>query len=646
MACGYMGKILNVDLSHGELTEEPLDEMLCRKYIGGYGVGARVLYDRVRAGIDPLGPDNILGFMTGPLTGTPAIIGSRFVVIGKSPKTNTWGDANCGGYFGPHLKFAGFDGIFFSGLAEQPVYLFINEGQAELRDARHLWGKNIAELENVLKAEHGTDVQVASIGIAGERRSLLSCVINDGGRAAGRSGLGALMGAKKLKAVVVKGKLEVPMADEEGIKALRREYIGNHGGFYSKLQEYGTCAGTASAAQSGDSPVRNWDGAGPVHFPRERAEKISDDSVIALQQRRYGCWRCPISCGGWVKVTEGRYALSDREDFIGHKPEYETLWAFGTNLLNDNLESIVKANEICNEYGLDTISVGATIAFAIECYEKGIITNRDADGLELTWGNDEAIVTLAEKIARREGFGDVLADGVKIAAQRIGQGAERYAIHVHGEELPGHDPRFMPGLATTYLTDATPGRHTQGGELLTPPGIRVRGTKMKYVYEGKAEDHYRLMTSMHVVNAAGLCMFGYLTHHIDLIRKQLAAVTGWDYTLDDLYETGMCIATIRHAFNLREGHNPLTRNVPGRMIGRPPLEEGRLKGITVDYETMFREFLQFVGWDGRTTIPSEESLRHLGMEFLLEDMESFRRRRPDAGQESRIPQTDTKDVPC
>jgi aldehyde:ferredoxin oxidoreductase len=622
MAGGYIGKILNVDLSKGTLIEEPLDERLCRRYIGGYGVGARLLYDHIPAGADPLGPDNILGFMTGPLTGTPAVIGSRFSVIGKSPKTNTWGDANCGGYFGPHLKFAGFDGILFSGLADLPAYLFINEGWAELRDASNLWGKNVAELEDALKAEHGRDIQIASIGTAGERQSLMSCVINDRGRAAGRSGLGAVMGAKKLKAVVVKGNLKVPIADEDAIKALRKEYLANPRGFYSALRDYGTCAGTAAAAQSGDSPIRNWGGAGPVDFPRERAEKISDDSVITLQQKRYGCWRCPISCGGWLKVSAGKYALSARKDHISHKPEYETLWAFGTNLLNDDLESVVKANEICNEYGLDTISVGATIAFAIECYEQGIITRQHTDGLELAWGNDEAIIALSEKIARREGFGDVLADGVKIAAEKIGNGAERYAIHVHGEELPGHDPRFMPALATTYLMDATPGRHTQGGAW-APPGIKVRSSRMKYVYEGRAEDHYKLMTAMHVVNAAGLCMFGYFTQNVEMIPKQLEAVTDWDYTPDDLYETGMRIATMRHVFNLREGHNPLTRTVPGRMVGTPPLEEGKLKGITVDYETMSKELLEFVGWDVHTTIPSEESLRRLDMEFLLEDVASL-----------------------
>jgi aldehyde:ferredoxin oxidoreductase len=621
-AGGYIGKLLDVDLSTGTLTEEALDESLCRLYIGGYGVAAYLLYQRIPAGTDPLGSDNILGFMTGPLTGTPALIGSRFTVLGKSPKTHTWGDANGGGHFGPHMKFAGFDGILVSGISERPAYLFVHEGRAELRDATHLWGKNVYALEEALKAEHGQEVQIAAIGTSGEQRSLLACVVTDRGRAAGRSGLGALMGAKKLKAIVVKGNLRVPLADTKGLRALRREYLDKASSFVASLHDYGTCSGTAVSARSGDSPVKNWGAAGPVDFPSERAERIAEEAVVALQRKRYGCWGCPIRCGGWVKVSKGAYALSAMPDSMGHKPEYETLWSFGTDLLNDNLESITKANEICNEYGLDTISVGATIAFAIECFEEGIITPRDTEGLELRWGNHSAIVALAEKIARREGLGDVLADGVKVTAEKLGPGAEQYAIHVAAEELPGHDPRFMPALATTYLLDATPGRHTQGGGW-PPPGIKVRGTKMKYIYEGQAEDFYKLMTSMHVVNSAGLCMFGHFAYHIDLLPKQLTAATGWDYTLDDIWDTGMRIATMRHVFNLREGHNPLMRNVPGRMVGDPPLQEGKLKGITIDYDRMRRELLEYVGWHPQTTIPSEESLRKLEMEFLLEDVAAF-----------------------
>ncbi len=617
MARGYMGKILSVDLSSGKIAEEALDEGMCRQYVGGYGLGARLLYERMAAGVDPMGPDNVLGFMTGSLTGTPALIGSRFTVVGKSPKTHTWGDANCGGRFGPHLKFAGFDGVLFSGIADKPVYLFIDEGKAELRDAGRLWGMNVGKLEDTLKEEHGKDVEVASIGTGGEKCSLLACVMNDKGRAAGRSGLGAVMGSKRLKAVVVKGKLKVPMADEEKIKALRQKYMAEPGGLYDWLHKGGTCEITAEAAISGDSPVKNWAGAGPVLFPLERSSRISDEAVIAYQEKRYRCWGCPIGCGGKVKLDTGRFALMAGHDHYGHKPEYETLAMFGTNLLNDDLESIIKLNEICNEYGLDTISTGAAVALALECFERGLLTTADTDGLELRWGDAAAIVTLTEKIARREGLGEVLADGAKVAAEKIGKGAEEYAVHVQGEEIPAHDPRFVPGLATTYILDATPGRHTQGGQLIE--GLGVDWPEDLEGYTGRAEPHYRRMTTYHVAQAAGLCMFGYASYHIPSLPEQLAAVTGWDYTMDEIYEAGMRIGTMRHAFNLREGHNPLAWNVPGRIVGEPPIEEGNLKGVTVDYRAMNREFLEFIGWDVNTTVPGEESLRELDMEWLIED---------------------------
>jgi len=621
MARGYMGKILNVDLTTGRITEEVLDEQLLRDYIGGYGIGAKLLYERMPAGVDPLGPDNILGLLTGPCTGTQALIGSRFVVVGKSPNTGTLGDANSGGRFGPTLKFAGFDGVFFSGISEKPVYLLIEDGRAELRDAAHLWGLNVTALEDTLRAELGDDIQVASIGTAGEKLSLCACVVNDKGRVAGRSGLGAVMGSKRLKAVVARGKQKVEVADEEGLRQLRRKYLRDlpEGSLFNTLHDYGTCGTTAESALSGDSPVKNWAGAGTVDFPQEKADRISDDAVIAYQQQRYHCWGCPIGCGGVMKLDQGKYALQLEEDHTGHKPEYETLCMFGTDILNDNVESIIRFNEICNDYGLDTISVGATLAFATECYERGLITKEDTGGIELTWGNDEALVQMAELLAKREGFGDLLADGAKVASEKLGPETVPYAIHVQGEEVPAHDPRFTPGLATTYILDATPARHTQGGELIAPPGLKLRDED-KYVYTGRAYDNYRLWSAMHVVNAAGLCMFGYLSFHVQSLPDQLTAVTGWEFDLEKVFETGMRIATIRHAFNLREGHNPLARNVPGRIIGEPPLTEGNVQGVRVDYRTMLREFLEYVGWDPQTTVPSEESLRKLGMDFLVEDM--------------------------
>ncbi|MBW2428883.1 MAG: aldehyde ferredoxin oxidoreductase, partial [Deltaproteobacteria bacterium] len=275
MANGYMGSLLNVNLTEGKIAEEKLSDELCNKFIGGYGLGARILYDRIPAGADPLGPDNILGFLTGPLTGTPAVIGSRFVVVAKSPKTaGGWGDANCGGYFGPNLKFAGYDGILFSGIASKPVYLLIDEGKAELLDAGSLAGMGVSPLEDALTERHGSDCEICSIGPAGEKLALTACIMNDRERAAGRSGLGAVMGSKKLKAVVVKGKMKVPLHDEAGMKELKKKILKEATGGYPVFNKYGTAGFTHDSVISGDGPVKNWGGAGTTDFPSERARNI------------------------------------------------------------------------------------------------------------------------------------------------------------------------------------------------------------------------------------------------------------------------------------------------------------------------------------------------------------------------------------
>jgi aldehyde:ferredoxin oxidoreductase len=615
-----MGSILNVDLGESKIETEKLDDDLCRDFIGGYGIGAKLLYDRIPAGADPLGPDNILGILTGPLTGTPALIGSRFAAVAKSPKTSGgWGDANCGGFFGPHLKFAGFDGVLLSGISSQPVYLFIDEGKAQLLDAGDLWGMGVTPLEDLLMERHGKDVQVCSIGPAGEKLALTACIMNDKERAAGRSGLGAVMGSKKLKAIVVKGKMAVPVADADKLKELRKSYLKQATGAYPVFSKYGTAGLTLDCVLSGDAPVKNWGGAGTTDFPSARAEKISGDAVIGVEgYKKYGCWRCPIACGGRMVQKSGKFSL-EFNDGVGHKPEYETLAMFGSNLLNDDLASIIKVNEICNNLGLDTISVGSVIGFAIECYENGLINKDQTDGLQLTWGNAEAIVALTEKIGEREGFGDILADGIAVAARKLGDIGAEYQVHVDGEEIPAHDPKFMPDLATVYLLAPTPGRHSQGGELIAPPGLDLPEADT-YTYTGKAASHYKLMTLMEVVNAAGLCMFGYVSYPIESLPEQLSAATGQVYDLEKLYELGMRIYTMRHAFNLREGLNPLKRNVPNRLIGEPPLTEGNVKDVTVDYKTLNREFLEFVGWDTKTTVPSEDSLKKLGLEGLVPDL--------------------------
>ena len=618
MAGGYMGKdgtakILFVDLSSGKMKDELFGEDILRKFIGGYGLAAKIMYDRQKPGVDPLGPDNMLGFLTGPLTGTPAIIGSRYVVVGKSPLTGSWGDANSGGYFGPALKFAGYDGVFFTGISEKPVYLFIDEGKPRLLGAKWLWGKDSHETEDLLRGKYGEKTNVACIGPSGEKLSLISCVINDKGRAAGRSGLGAVMGSKRLKAIAVRGDIEVPLADAAKTKQLRRDWAKKVNiGFAEILKKYGTAGITAGASESGDSPAKNWGDAGSEVFPNSSA--ISDDAVLKYQSKKWPCWQCIIACGGHVKVKSGPFASE------GHKPEYETLASYGTMCLNDNFESIVKLNEICNRMGLDTISAGCTVAFAIECYENGLITKEDTGGIELKWGNAQAIVDITEKMATREGFGAVLADGVKIAAEKIGKGAEKYAVHVAGQEVPMHDPKFVPGLGPTYLLDATPARHTQGGEMIAPPaGIELPKFE-RTEYSGRAESQSILMNLMHLVNAAGLCMFGYISMDVNSMPEFMSSVTGWDYTLDECIETGERIGTLRHAFNLREGHNPLKRDYNGRTFGDPPLSRGPLKGITLDNKTMIKEYLKFMDWNQATTVPSKEKLKKLGLDEVAKDL--------------------------
>jgi len=605
MAGGYMGKVLFVDLSKGELKDEVLDEKLRRDFIGGYGIGARIIYSRQKAGVDPLGPENMFGFMTGPLTATRATCSARYAVVaGRSPLTGGWGDGNSGGYFGPNLKFAGYDGIFFTGASEKPVYLFIKDGKAELRDASHLWGKSTYETEDTLQAELGKSTQISCIGPYGEKLSLIACIINMKKDAIGRSGLGAVMGSKKLKAVVVKGNQEVPIADSEALNRLSREHIaelrvakGFGGGLLlEEMQKYGTTAETPQSAHNGDTPVKNWGGVGVVDFPDPSG--LSGDAAIANLERHEGCWHCLMACKGALKEGTGEYKYPAGAG----RPEYETQATFGTLCLNNNTESIAMVNHICNSYGIDTISGGCVIAFAIECYENGLITKEDTDGIELTWGNHKAIVAMTEKMAKREGIGDILADGVKVAAEKIGKGAEQYAVHIGGQELGMHDPKLLSPFspdepsAARYQMDATPGRHTQG---FGPSG-----------FQG------------HVVNATGLCMMGYFggADPGKYLAGFMSTVTGWDYSIDEVLKAGERIATMRHVINLREGINPLERSVHPRIVGKPPYEAGPLAGVTADIEAQNYWNLGALDWDRVTTKPSKKKLLELGLEDIAKEL--------------------------
>jgi aldehyde:ferredoxin oxidoreductase len=597
MAGGYMGKFLWVNLSTGKIEVEIPEDKLYHDFIGGYGIGARVLYSRQKPGVNPLGPENTLGIITGPLTGSPAPLGCRYVVVGKSPLTGGWGDANCGADFGPNLKFAGFDAIFIQGMAEKPVYLYVENGKAEIKDATHLWGKDTFTTEDMLVAEHGESAKVMTIGPGGEQCSLLACIITHKGSAAGRSGMGAVMGSKKLKAVVVKGDAQIPLANAELANNLRKEYLPKLRSPISQgLHTWGTASHAAASIHSGDTPIRNWGGVGVVHIPDTSG--LEKEQINSDIDKLTGCWHCPIACRGIYKEGAGEYRYP-----AGTKRfEYETAAAFGGMCLNTNADSIKMANHLCNYYGVDTISTGTTIAFAMECYEHGILTASDTDGIELTWGNHQSMIKMLEKIARREGFGAVLADGVKQAAERIGKGAEKYAVHIGGQELGLHDPKFdFPAFFGTptsakYAMDAAPGRHTGG---FGPTWFQ--GT---------------------LVNAVGLCLHSN-TMPVDrnkFMTDFMTAVTGWDRSMDELLKAGERVHTMRHLFTLREGDNPLKRIVHGRIVGRPPFKEGPLAGVSADLEAQIYWCLGAMDWDKVTTKPSKKKLLELGMLDIAEEI--------------------------
>lgn len=619
MLGGYAGKMLWVDLSSRRLATEPMDEQMCREYLGGYGIGMRLIYDRQKPGTDPLDPTSIVGIGTGPLTGTPAVIGSRFTVMGKSPLTGTWGDANGAGYFGPTLKRAGFDLAFFTGVSDAPVYLLIEDGKPELRDASNLWGKTTYETEDILKREHGKDLQVACIGPAGEKISLISCVIHDKGRAAARFGLGAILGSKKVKAIAVRGDRDVPVACPEEASRLRKKYLHQitveKVGF-SQAYMIGTPGYTAVGAVNGDSPVKNWAGAGSIDFNAEAAQSLEHEKLFSYRTRKYGCWRCPIVCGGVVKIKDGPYRVEE-----AHQPEYETMSAFGSNCMNSNVESIIKANDICNSYGLDTISAGAIVAFAMECYERGLITKKDSGGLDLSWGNPEAVVKLTEKIAKREDLGEILSLGLAKAANAIGNGAEEFAVSVRGEALAMHDPRFEPAMAVIYKM--FPGKHIQASQFCKPPGLDDSipdfGTRRgEQAGRGKA---LRILECLcNVVNCSGVCLFGYLSTYVDCVPEFLTAVTGVKWGLEDAVRVGERISNMRQAFNIREGVNLIATPFPARVLGLPPLEKGPTAGFSVDMETVLSEYLDAMGWSPDEARPSRAKLMELGMEDIVKDL--------------------------
>jgi aldehyde:ferredoxin oxidoreductase len=638
-----MGKVLMADLSTREIREETIPDHIYEQYLSGMGLAAHILYDMIPAGADPLGPENIIGFVSGLLTGTGSLFAGRWMVVGKSPLTGGWGEANCGGSFSPAIKRCGYDGIFFTGISEKPVYLYVNYDGAELRDASHLWGRDAVESEALLISETSANSRVAVIGPAGERLSLISGICNDRGRMAARSGLGAVMGAKRLKAVVLNGKKRIEVHNRAETKRLSQmcnrwvqfqppifagpmaAYVGalmrilpvqmSMDGLVYKmlLKKWGTGGMNQMSVEMGDAPIKNWRGSN-VDWGIRKSMSVNPDAIRKYEKVKYHCYACPLGCGG-ICSTKGKYGET-------HKPEYETVLSLGGLCMNADIDSIFHLNEILNRAGMDTISAGSTVAFAIECYEAGILTKKDTDGLELTWGNSEAIVALIEKMIRREGIGDILADGSKVAVRKIGKKAGLFAMHAGGQELPMHDGRNDPGYNVHYSVEAAPGRHTVGAQMYYEmfqlwkvakglPRVKPLYFKdRKYIAdEEKAMKAALCSKFVNVVNCAGLCLFGvFLGAKRTPTFSWLNAATGWNKTPEEYLDIGAQIQTLKQAFNIKHGIDPRLFRPGDRVIGKPAQTEGANRGRTVDMEKMIRDYYGQFGWNPETGRPTEESI--------------------------------------
>jgi len=606
----FNGKMLNVNLTTGQITVERPPESLYRQYLGGYGIGARMLWDRVPKGADPMGPDNMLGMFAGLLTGTP-LFGQRWQVVCKSPSTGGWGDANCGGDFGGQLKLAGWDGIMFFGKASKPVYLLIDEDKVELKDASDLWGQGAITSEAELKKRHGKRASVANIGPSAEKLSYLSGVCNDHGRLAARSGVGAVMGSKNLKAVVALTDRRIISQTTEINKMLR----SNLDEFVKPLRDFfhtfGTTGITSMSALNGDSPVKNWGGVGVVDFPAATSSQIAGAVINTKMEKSYGCWHCPMACGAEsVESTNPKYPYPRHT----HRPEYEAMASFGTMNLVNEPDALIQANHLCNEYGLDVIGAGVTISFAIECFEAGILTKEDTDGLQLSWGGADAMLALLQMIGERRGIGDTLADGVKVASEKIGRGSEKFAMHIGGQELPMHDPKLEPEYHNTYKLDPTPARHTQyedSGRF----GVIPRPPASKRDYAGRGAHHKGASEDKHFINAGGMCQFVMMAANTANIPSWINAVTGWDMTVDEAMVIGERIGNLRMAYEVREGGNPRKRAVPPRITGQSTegTRAGPLEGVKLDTELLETDFLKACDWDLETCKPSKAKLESLGL---------------------------------
>jgi len=613
---GLMGKILRVNLAEGKISEEEIPEEMAKKFLGGRGIASKYLFDEVKPGIAPLGPENKLIFMSGLLTGTPSPSAARYSVVAKSPLTNIWAQSNSGGRWGVDLKHSGFDGIIFEGISEKPVYFVIDDGKAELCDASDLWGKNVSETTGVLKETLGEKFNVASIGVAGENLVKYAAIMNDLHRAAGRCGLGAVMGSKRLKAIAVKGTKEIRIANKKAFQEVSKkqfELLGENI-LAAGLQGYGTTLVLDIVNVCGGLPTRNWQ-TGVCSFVEEINGEALNEKVLV---QAVGCFACPIKCGRGTEIRKGPYAGQK-----GEGPEYETIAFFGAMCDNSDIESITMANYLCNDYGLDTISCGSTVAFTMECFEKGILTKEDAGGLEIRFGDSEMIVELVHKIAKRDGVGDLLAEGTRIMAQRLGQDSERFAMHVKGLELPAYDSRAAKITGLAFATANRGGDHitgyVQAPTFLASPFLVIEESEIEDPLKENPEETKivkDLEDALTVFDAVGFCKFMGLASDAQEISDIIAAVIGREFSVEDFRKAGERIYNLERAFNIREGLTRTDDTLPMRLL-EDPLPEGPAEGHVNNLEILLDPYYEFRGWDKTTGKPTPEKLRELDLEDVI-----------------------------
>ena len=590
--------VLRVDLSKDKITEEKIGEKTIQKFLGGRGLGVKILYDETKAGMDAFDPENRLIFMTGYATGTPVPLSGRFHVITKSPLTGGIGDSNCGGQFGPKLRFAGYEGIIFQGRADEPVYLYIEDGHAELKDASRMWGKGTWTTEDMIREEVGKDVNIASIGPAGENRVMQAAIMNDKHRAAGRTGVGAVMGSKNLKAIAVKGNRKPEIQDEAKLKEAVeniRKIVRENPVTGESLPKYGTAVLVNIINETGGFPTRNF-----KTGVFEKAADISGERIAeTVLVKKKACWGCIVACGRVSRVKTPPYQVD------GEGPEYETAWSLGAMCGINDLNAVVKAHNICDDMGMDPISFGSTVACAMELYEKGKIPEEKLGGMTLEWGNPQTIVELAWRTAYRDGFGDEIAMGAKRLAAKYGM--PELSMDVKGLELPAYDPRAYKGHGLGYATSNRGGCHLRA-YLIAPEVLGIPEKLDPLTPQGKAEWVRIFQDLFCVVDSMVICKFSTFAIGAEEFVSVTNPITGWDWTADDIMKAGERIYNLERLYINREGFDGKDDTLPKRLL-EEPMPEGAAKGHVVELKQMLEEYYKIRGWvNGR---PTEEKLKEL-----------------------------------